>query len=271
MKKKSIYFFKKFKFLCFIETSSRYKPYRRYQRHRGFEQNPLSDPDQIDSRIYWTDFENTILYQTSRKDEHTDANELRQNLLNYKEAVEEKYKGNPVMISRMILVYLKVIAVLDRRATIEYPLLKKHRSGINSAIIASLLLPQRADMETALHLEKYFRMRDETAQHPSLIEEKNVSDKSFSVNCARENEEMNELRDTILELDKANVQRQKEKWTEGRETVGRIRDNANRLRCTFITDRHGDVHHDRRCRRCQLNREALKVGLLGRNQNDQFG
>lgn len=195
----------------------------------------------------------------SRKDEHTNVDELHQELINYREYAEEKYKGNAVMTSRMILVHLKLIAVIDRRATIEYPLLKKHRSGINSNIITSLLLPQRSDMETALHLEKYFRMRNESACNPSLIEEKNVGETSFSVNYAQENEEMKKVRDAILKLDENNVQRQKAMWSEGREKVERLRESANRLGCTFRTDRFDEVYHDERCKRCALNRNAQKV------------
>lgn len=79
----------------------------------------------------------------SRKDESMSAFEIRESLIKYREYAEEKYKGNPIMCSRMILVHLKMIGVLDIRAANRYPLLKKYRSGINSNIISSLLLPQR--------------------------------------------------------------------------------------------------------------------------------
>lgn len=209
--------------------------------------------------VYAMEFENEILYHMSWKDDQRTSDELRDGFTKYTEYIGEKYKENPMMTSRMYLVLLKIIAALDRRATINYPLLKRHRSGINSNIFASLLLPQRNDMETALTLEKYFRMRNETATHPSLIEERIASESSFSVNYAREDEDMQAVRSGILQFDDANVQNQNAKWTEGRKTVERLRKSANQLGCTFITDRDGDTQHDRRCKRCYLYREAKKV------------
>lgn len=92
----------------------------------------------------------------SQKDEQMPADEIRESLIMYKEYAEEKYKGNPIMCSRMILVHLKLIAVIDRRATIAYPLFKKYRSGINSNIIASLLLPQRTGkMDYLVRISNY--------------------------------------------------------------------------------------------------------------------
>lgn len=114
-------------------------------------------------------------------------------------------------------------------------------------------------METALHLEKYFRMRNETAHNPGLIEEKNVNEVSFSVAFARENDEIRNIRDAILKLDETNIQNHKARYNQGREKVGRIREQANRLGCTFLKDRSGESYHDGRCKRCHLIHEANKV------------
>ncbi|XP_055297736.1 uncharacterized protein LOC129566134 [Sitodiplosis mosellana] len=243
-------------------SHSRYsvKPYRRYQnrRHTGSQAHA---PAGHDEKFYWIGYENYVLHEMSRKDEEMCAQEMRQQLIDYREYAEEKYKRDPVMYSRLILVHLKLIAVLDRRATMEYPLLKKHRSCINSNIFSSLLLLQRIDMETALHLEKYFRMRNESAFNPGLIEEKMVSEASFSVKFARENAEIRKVRDEILKLDEANIQSQKARWSQGREKVEKIREQANRLGCTFLTDSSGDTFHAGKCKRCHLHHDAKKVRI----------
>lgn len=122
------------------------------------------------------------------------------------------------------------------------------------------------DMETALHLEKHFRMRNESAYSPSLIEEKNVTEASFSVKFARESDEIRRVREEILKLDETNIQNHKAKWTQGREKVERIRQQANRLGCTFISDLSGESYHDGRCKRCHLIHEANKV-LIHDNKN----
>lgn len=117
-------------------------------------------------------------------------------------------------------------------------------------------------METALHLEKHFRMRNESAYNPSLIEEKNVSEGSFSVKFGRENDVIRRVREEILNLDETNIQSHKARWTQGREKVERIREQANRLGCTFHQDRSGESYHDGRCKRCHLIHEANKVQSL---------
>lgn len=114
-------------------------------------------------------------------------------------------------------------------------------------------------METALHLEKHFRMRNESAYNPSLIEEKNVSEGSFSVKFGRESDAIRRVREEILKLDETNIQSHKARWTQGREKVERIREQANRLGCTFHQDRFGESYHDGRCKRCHLIHEANKV------------
>lgn len=195
----------------------------------------------------------------SLKDEHKSADEIRQLLNEYRAYAVDKYKENPVMTSRMMLVHLKLIAVLDRRATLEYPLYRDHRCGINSNIITALLLPQRSDMETALRLEQYFRLRNEKAHDAGLTEEKHVSGKSFSVKFAQNDTNMQKMRTDILKLDELNIKGKKKEWLEGREQVERLREKAKRLGCSFYMHRNGVQDHDYRCQRCYLNRQADKV------------
>lgn len=203
----------------------------------------------------------------SLKDDHKSADEICQSLIEYRAYAIKKYKENPVMISRMILLHLKLIAVLDRRATLEYPLFKDHRCSINSNIIAELLLPQRADMETALRIEQYIRMRNANAHSPGLIEEKHISEQSFSVQFAQSDPNMQKVRLDILKLDEINIKGKKKEWSEGREQVQHLREKAKLLRCSFDTNFYGDQHHDRRCQRCYLNRKADKVNKEAKNSN----
>lgn len=195
----------------------------------------------------------------SLKDEVMVADDIRKCLKDYQEYAVEKYKGNPVMTSRMMLVHLKLIAVLDRRAILKYPLYKKYSCGINSNIITTLLLPQRTDMETAIRLEQHFRMRNEKATLPGLIGEKHISETSFSVEYAKNDPEMQRTRNEIMNLDRENVERKRREWANGRKHVEELREKARRLGCSYYTDRYGDVHHNHRCQRCFLNRQANKV------------
>lgn len=200
-------------------------------------------------------------------------------LIGYTSFAEEIYHGNQLMVSRMILIHLKFIAVLDRRACLKYPLLKKHRCGINPNIINTLLLPQRIDMEEAHKLEKYFRGRNECAADPGLIDESVISERSFSVKFGREDcseaRVIYELRNKILRLDEKNVNEMKRNWTSGRERVKLLRAQANQEDCTYITDRNGEVKHQR-CNRCYLRKQAHSIRLeeyerlLPKHEYEQF-
>lgn len=183
------------------------------------------------------------------------------------------------MASRVILVHLKLIAILDRRACLKYPLLKKHSSGINPNIVNTLLLPQRIDMEEAHRLEKYFRGRNECATYPGLIEEQSISERSFSVKFVKEDDgegkEMFELRNKIRQLDDRNVHELKQKWANGRDQVKKLREQANEKECTYIVDRNGEIQH-RRCDRCYMRRQAQSTmleeyeRLLPKREFEQF-
>ncbi|XP_031632913.1 uncharacterized protein LOC116346822 [Contarinia nasturtii] len=233
------------------------KSYRRYKQIKHIEHIE----EGVELGMYFADFECLVLYQMSMKDEQHTPDDLRIWFVQYTEYAMETYTGDPLMISRILLVCLKLIAMLDRRATIEFPLLKKHRCGINSNIINSLLLPQRIDMDTAHRLEKYFRIRNENATDPSLIEEKSVSEKSFSVKFVKDDDDMLQMRNEILRIDEQNKQKKKMEWAQGREKVKHLRDQANQLDHTFFTNRYGEVHHDKRCNLCHLRKKAQNYWL----------
>lgn len=260
------------------------KSYRRYNhefsnKHQRPDMMTMmrATQDHQDLCMLWTDFECMVLYGMSLNDEAYPPEELRQDLSNYVAFTKKTYNGDPLMISRMMLVYLKLIEVLDRRATLQYPLLKKHRCGIDSSIINSLLLPQRVDMDTAYRLETYFRCRNERSSgFPSLTDEDRVSDQSFAVKLVKEHPEMLEIRNQIQRLNENCEQRKREQWMKSREEVKRIRDEMNRSEHRFFTNRFGEIHHDKRCERCDLGRRAAKMRLeefeqlLPKNEAEQF-
>lgn len=247
--------------------------------HRRFNQTQANSAEillprrnDIECRIFWIDFENFILYQMRMQDNRWTANALRTLLFEYTKYAKKKYTQNRLFASKMILVCLKIIGMLDRMATKDYPLLKEHRSGINPKIVESLLLAQRNDMLIAHQLEDYFNKRNEKAEDPSLIEEKLVTKKSFSVKFARQNADMLKVRRKILELDEKNVQEKRTQWSEGRVHVKSLRDEARKMNCnTNIKN-----NHQKYCERCILKMDAQKVRLdhyerlLPTEELDQF-
>ncbi|KAG4070394.1 hypothetical protein HA402_006536 [Bradysia odoriphaga] len=72
---------------------------------------------------------------------------------------------------------------------------------------------------------------------------------------------MLKLRNHIQRLNEKCLQQQREQWSQSREQVKRIRDELNRTEHKFYTNRFGEIHHDKRCHRCELGRQAAKMRL----------
>lgn len=176
--------------------------------------NNLND---FERRLFWIDFENRVLYSSNLNNKT--ANILRSWALAYMKYAEIMYDGNPLSTSRMVLVCLKIIAKLDEHACEKYRLLSEHHSEINPKIIDALLLPQHIDMEIANELQQHFEQRNKNASYPSLNGENEVSDRSFSVRFAQNDDEMIEIRQEILDSDKRNVGEKKLEYIEMRNSL----------------------------------------------------
>lgn len=216
---------------------------------------------ETEQRIFWTDFERKVLYGLEIGDNRWTSDQLRSSSFAYAKYAEQNYKNNQLFISRMLLVRLKLIAILDEKATKKHPLLRNHRSGIDPTIIENLLLPQHTDMFIAFKLEKYFRDRNDEAVGPALIEETTVSNDSFSVKFAKEYPLMKEMRDKILDEDKKNRHQKQLEITECRQKVENLKSEASRLNCEYHTDCGWKVHSSW-CKPCQLRLQAKQVRVM---------
>lgn len=219
--------------------------------------------DALNCRIFWIEFEKMVLKnEIHMDDDRSSATKLRTWSFEYAKYAEREYKGNQLFISRMLLVRLKLVAMLDRTATKKYPLLKEHQSGINPKIINSLLLPQIIDMKMANQLEKYFSERNARAKDPSLIGESTVSDSSFSVKYSKRDTNMKIVRDQIKVDDCENVEEKREEWKRGRQRVEDLKNQAHQMACEYYRNHYGWERHSFYCKRCALLNEAANVRVV---------
>lgn len=179
---------------------------KKWPRHYNTEDMPdtkdlndLAGP--TDTFLYLCDFENWILYKTdlqngSYKFENK-AKMLRQWSFLYGAKAMELYKGDPLNLSRMLLVQLKIVAFMDKIVSIKHSMYGEHRSGINEKVLDRLLLPHRIDMDIADELQQYFKRRNAAANY-GLLEEKTISEKSFAYRFARSNPHMQRILTAIL-------------------------------------------------------------------------
>lgn len=200
----------------------------KYRRH-VFE--PLNAPpnnyfeehnDNTDKQLRLMQFENWVLYELNLDVDTIDSESIRKHSFTYASVTGKMYENDPLGTSKMILVQLKLLAILDGIACRKYPLLNKHRTGINPAVINALLLPQRIDMQVADELEEYYKERNQSTG-PSLIEENKITDASFSASFAAQNEEMQKLRKEILHETEVKIKQIEKKWIEDRKRVQNLR------------------------------------------------
>lgn len=180
--------------------------------------------DSTEAQIRLMDFENWALYQLKLDDDNdiVSAETIRIDSFLYASTAEKIYENDQHSKSKMILVRLKLLAILDSIACRQYPLLKQHRSGVNPNVIKTLLLPQRIDMKVADELEEYFKIRNK-ASNPSLIEERKITGTSFGAKFAAKDEEMQRVRNQILHETEQNIEDLRKEWSEGRIKVQSLR------------------------------------------------
>lgn len=215
----------------------------------------------LETRIFWMDFEQMVLYGIQIDTNTLTPNELRTWAFEYSKYAEEHYKDNPLFVSRMLLVRLKLIAMLDKISTNKHQLLKQHHSGINPKIIDSLLIPQQIDMNIAYELENYFNDRNSHDRDPSLVGETTVTTKSFSVKYAKIDPKMNDLRNQILTKDRENMEKKKEEWMNGRKIVENFKNQANGKSCYYYFQ-NGLKKHSYFCDKCDLLQKANRTSVM---------
>ncbi|XP_031637089.1 uncharacterized protein LOC116349684 [Contarinia nasturtii] len=218
--------------------------------------------NETERNLYANDFEIWVLYQLNVECISFRPDELRAWIFDYTFAVDNLYKGDELGTSRMILVYLKLIAALDKIACRTYPILKQHRTSINPNIINSLLLPQREDMAIAFELEQYFKKRNANATGPGLIEEKSVSVNSFSVKFAEQSADMQNVVTQIKRIEEHGIACKRQEWQCGRDEVQSLRNQDQRMVHTNYTNyRYGYTRHDKFCKKCVVEKEIRNMRI----------
>ena len=90
------------------------------------------------------------------------------------------YSNDPIGNSRTILSCMKLVCILDKLATNEFPLLNEHEIGFDIKPLESLLLPRSSDMIYSQSIKEYIEKRNRNAQYKSIIDTSNINEDSFS-------------------------------------------------------------------------------------------
>lgn len=218
-----------------------------------------------DKNLFISDFENWILYKLDVNDQRYGSDVLRTWCKTYAYSAKNFYTDDQLGMSKMVLVRLKLICMLDLMACATHPLLREHRSCINPAIINSMLLPQKRDMTIALQLENYFRQRNQAAKHPGLIEQQSPSNESFTVKFAAQSSDMQRVIAEIKQLESQEIERKRVEHQINRDRVEQLRRSLP-ASCDYYTDMHGKTTHAGHCTKCAIERQikGIKMALYER-------
>lgn len=247
--------------------------YKRYSRHQlNKKQQPEKNlfpklANEIEINLFMTDYEYWFLHELTLDDgSKWDPTELREHYFCYTSKAESFYKNDPLGSSKMFLLRLKFVAILDKIATHHHPLLKRHRVGIKPSIFDGLLLPVNIDMAIAFELQTYFNQRNETATAPALIEEEHVTTESFAVQYAAANADMQDVRQRIQQMAEGKIEEKRAEWLTERRRVQEMRERANKMSCEYGLDYYGYRIHERWCSLCALNDQIghVKISLYER-------
>lgn len=184
---------------------------------------------EIDKNLFLVDCENWILYHMKFDDQSLNCETLRDWYSQYASVGDRFHANDPIGISRMMLVRLKLVAIMDRIASEAHPMFLEHRANINADVFDILLLPQKVDMRIAFELQQYFNRRNGNANDPGLIEQSGPTSQSFSVKFAKGNEEMQAVRLDIQAMCERKIEKKRREWERVREEVRQLRDRAARL------------------------------------------
>lgn len=208
---------------------------------------------EIAQHLFISDFENWILYTLNPFEFRVNPIELRAWLFTYISYGELFHQGDPLGQSKIVLISLKLIEMLDIAAVLACPMLVEHHSGINPKIINSLLLPQFNDMKIAHNLQSYFEQRNENAKYPSLIGESQVTVASFGARFVKGDVWMQETLRAIQQIDDQNIAIKREEWTKGRKRVQELRIKASKLEHDYDHDDENKSQYTNKCKKsCNL-------------------
>lgn len=215
---------------------------------------------EVDVNFLLSDFENWILYNSSSTDTRFGSDFLRTLSYGYATCAERFYTDDRVGTSKMVLVRLKLIAMLDAIAVKTHPLFADHHTSIDTEVFQKLLLPQRVDMEIAFELEQYFNTRNR-ANGPGLISERSVTAKSFTAKFASLNANMRALLQVLIDMGEAEVEKKRQEWNTKRAEVERLRAQARGMSHQYYTNFYGYSEHSGLCGLCEIENRIKNIKM----------
>lgn len=214
---------------------------------------------EVNTNLLLSDIEIWIIRKLDVSRAGNESEAIRALAIAYQEKASQFYNDDPIGASRMMLVILKIIFILDVLAVRKYPLLKEHGSCINPSIIDNLVLPQQSDMKVAFELQQYFQSRNQNAKFKGLIEHDEINETSFSARYPKFDLEMIAKRKEIIRMIETKISEKKAEWLSVRQKAAKLRRQFAATACEYRRDEHGKRVHTQGCSHCKLNNSISRL------------
>ncbi|KAL8767206.1 MAG: hypothetical protein Q9209_006211 [Squamulea sp. 1 TL-2023] len=182
----------------------------------------------------------------------------------YQPRAYKAYKEDPEQLSLMILTLMEVWMGLDSLAVRRYPLLVDYDTGFPADLLHPLKLAKISDMNRVMSIEEYLERRRRQAIHPLSNILGDPTKACFAVRFFDQCEEMQHLYSTIWQANESAKADKERDLIDRRSKYEALLKEHSDLTCLFMEDQHDPLrrqHDDRRCRKCYLEREALRMRI----------
>ena len=166
----------------------------------GYLEDAESEEEKI-TALYdiecWVQQVNLVLFSQNEK---ISSSQLKELILRYIGKATKFYESDELGNSRMIITCIKIVCLIDKLATEQFPLLNDHQIGINVEPIEFVLMTRSTELNDCETLKNYIKLRNNKAKFDSLVDFKKINENTFSVRYTSKNEKMQLIKSNILRV-----------------------------------------------------------------------
>ncbi|KAF7977108.1 hypothetical protein HWV62_4707 [Athelia sp. TMB] len=172
------------------------------------------------------------------------------------------YKGNPELLSIMILTLAQLWVAVDRLVIAQCPLLREYSPEFPNNLLEPLLIRKSRALDRAKYVELYVLSRHHDAQPGRRIFTDGINSQTFAIRyfdssahhralLEKINNHASSIRaEKLRELDRLNAQHSS------------LRQQIESMGCSLSPDKWGDqIHIKSRCHRCRLEKQANNLRI----------
>ena len=166
------------------------------------------------------------------------------------------YANDELGSSRMILVSLKLVCLLDALAVNKFTLLKEHNLGFDTKPLESLLMPLSSEISYVGELIKYIEWRNNDTEYESIVDCEFLNENTFGIRFASMSVEMQNLKKKILKEAEEKKRSKILELESKRKSYNDLLKKINGMNCLYNEIYVNRKFHNKNCSKCSLQKQA---------------